>query len=598
MEMKVNERIAKLREVMKKRGIEAVYVPSADPHQSEYLPGRWKTREWLSGFTGSAGNLIVTSKTAGLWTDSRYFIQGEEELKGTEITLHKMGEPGVLKPLAWLRENLRSGDRLFTDASCITTNVFRKFEKELSKMDVEMVAGDDLFDEIWEDRPAVPVNPVYRHPEEFAIHSTQKKLKELQSTIKKDGVELLLISMLDEVAWLTNLRGSDVECNPVFLAWMAVSTHGGELFIDRGKLSESILEYLKECGIGIRSYDEIYRFAEKLEPGTKVHVDPGAINYRLFLSLKQTEKIEKKSPVCLMKARKSEAEIAHIRNAMKRDGVAVFRAFEWLKKELKVRRVPEFEFADVIARFRSEQDHYIGESFSAIVGYKGNGAIVHYSAKEGQCAEIEADGMLLVDSGGQYLDGTTDITRTVHLSEPGPEEKRHFTLVLKGMIGLSQAVFPNKTRGVQLDILARQHLWKAGLNFGHGTGHGVGYFLNVHEPPQGFVPNLSERGTTPMEEGMISSNEPGFYLEGQYGIRCENLVVCRENQPGFLDLETLTLMPFDQKLIDLSLMTTEEITWLNKYHQKVLNELGSLLTDEERKVLEEQCKPLHYGGTK
>ncbi|TVR87057.1 MAG: aminopeptidase P family protein [Saprospirales bacterium] len=592
MELKVEERIGKMREVMQKRGIEAVYIPSADPHQSEYLPSRWKTIEWLSGFTGSAGTLIVTSETAGLWTDSRYFIQGEEELKGTEITLHKMGEPGVLKPLAWLRENLKSGDRLFTDASCITTNVFRTFEKEMSKMDVEMVAGDDLFDEIWEDRPAVPMNPIYMHPEEFAIHSTQKKLKELQSNIKKDGAEMLLISMLDEVAWLTNLRGSDVECNPVFLAWMAVSTSGAELFIDQGKLSKGILHYLKECGIGLRSYNEIYSFAEELEPGTAVHLDPGAINYRLFLALEGVEKLEKKSPVCLMKAKKSKAEMAHIRNAMKRDGVAIFRSFEWLKNELKQRPVPESEFAEVIARFRSEQDHYVGESFHAIVGYKGNGAIVHYRAMKDTCADIEADGMLLVDSGGQYLDGTTDITRTIHLSEPTPSEKKHFTLVLKGMIGLSQAVFPEGTMGVQLDLLAREHLWKEGLDYGHGTGHGVGFFLNVHEPPQGFVPNLSERGTTKLREGMISSNEPGYYLQEKYGIRCENLVVCKKRNGNFLELETLTLMPFDKKLIDLSLMSPEEIKWLDDYHQRVLEELGPLLNESDREVLEEQCGAL------
>lgn len=592
MKLTVNERIAKLRKWMHSEGIQAVVLPSADPHMSEYLPDYWKTREWLSGFTGSAGTVVVGIDTVGLWTDSRYFIQAESELKETVIHLHRMGEKGVLSITDWLCKNFFSGDRIYVDASCITLAEFRKYRDKLKASAMEMVAGEDLFQYIWDERPSLPDKPVFEHPRQFCGKSVGEKLSEIRAEMKAQSASHLLVTALDEIAWTLNLRGSDVECNPVFLAWLVVEEDSATLFSNREKFSPELIKQILDNGIEIRAYVKLEDYIRGMDKDTKLMIDPLQVNYRLSMAAGELSVMEKSSPVCQLKACKTPEEINHIKNAMKRDGVAVFRAFEWLKEELKSSSVPEYLLAEKLAFFRSQQSNYIGESFHAIVGYRGNGAIVHYRATEEHCSEIENEGMLLVDSGGQYLDGTTDITRTIHLSEPGDQEKMHFTLVLKGMISLSRAVFPEGTHGVQLDILARQPLWDQGLNYGHGTGHGVGYFLNVHEPPQGFVPNLSQRGTSVLKDGMITSNEPGYYLEGQYGIRCENLVVCRDRGDGFLFLETLTLMPFDKKLIDPNLLSSKEINWLNEYHQRVYTELSPLLNGSERLVLEEQCRPL------
>ncbi|TVR77288.1 MAG: aminopeptidase P family protein, partial [Saprospirales bacterium] len=589
MKLTINERIAKLREWMHSESIQAAIIPSADPHMSEYLPDYWKTREWLSGFTGSAGTVVVGIDTAGLWTDSRYFIQAESELKGTVIQLHKMGEKGVLSIPDWLCKTLFSGDRIYVDASCITLAEFRKYRDKLKGSALEVIAGDDVFRHIWEDRPPLPAHPVFEHPREFCGKPMGEKLSEIRREMKQQSASHLLVTALDEIAWTLNLRGSDVECNPVFLAWLVIDEEKATLFSDNSKFSAKIIGQLEENGIEIRPYRHIEDFIAGLTENTRLMIDPLQVNYRISVAANKTNLIEKSSPVCQLKASKTHEEIDHIKEAMRRDGVAVFRAFEWLKQQLKSGTVPEYVLAEKLAFFRSQQSNYMGESFHAIVGYRGNGAIVHYRATESHFSEIEKEGMLLVDSGGQYLDGTTDITRTIHLSEPNDRERQHFTLVLKGMIALSRAVFPEGTHGVQLDILARQPLWNHGLNYGHGTGHGVGYFLNVHEPPQGFVPNLSQRGTSVLREGMITSNEPGYYLEGHYGIRCENLVVCRDRGDGFQFLETLTLMAFDQKLINPDLLSPEEKTWLNEYHQSVYRELSSLLTESERLILKEQC---------
>lgn len=579
---------------MQQEGIDAVVIRSADPHQSEYLPDHWKMREWISGFTGSAGTVLVTADGAGLWTDSRYFIQAEKQLKGSTIQLHKMGEDGVLSIEEWLAEWLSPGSAVHVPALTMTPVVEKKYKKALEEKEIDLKMDGNLVGEIWKDRPPLPTEKVYEYEMKYAAVSRVEKMAQLRSKMSDKKVNSLFVSALDEIAYLLNLRGRDVECNPVFLAYLLVQDSKITLFVDREKLDDSLIEKLGKDNIEVENYHRAIDALKNLDPNTQLWVDPYVLNCEMYREIR-VGIYEKRSPVVLMKAVKTKAECDHIRNAMVKDGVALFRGFEWLKSTLKNRTVSEFEFSEKLIEFRSRQMHYIGESFNAIVGYRGNGAIVHYRAEEGDCAEIEDSGMLLVDSGGQYLDGTTDITRTIHLGVPTEEEKKHFTWVLKGMIALTLAEFPNGTMGVQLDAIARMPLWKEGLNFGHGTGHGVGYFLNVHEPPQGIVPNLTERGKTKFDAGMITSNEPGFYLEGQYGIRCENLILSTPaSEEDFLKFETLTLFPFDSGLIKTNLLSVEELRWLNEYHQLVWKKLAPYLNEVESKNLADQCKSLSH----
>lgn len=592
--MNVVEKLKLLRAKMQQEGIDAVVIRSADPHQSEYLPDHWKMREWISGFTGSAGTVLVTADGAGLWTDSRYFIQAEKQLKGSTIQLHKMGEDGVLSIEEWLAEWLSPGSAVHVPALTMTPVVEKKYKKALEEKEIDLKMDGNLVGEIWKDRPPLPTEKVYEYEMKYAAVSRVEKMAQLRSKMSDKKVNSLFVSALDEIAYLLNLRGRDVECNPVFLAYLLVQDSKITLFVDREKLDDSLIEKLGKDNIEVENYHRAIDALKNLDPNTQLWVDPYVLNCEMYREIR-VGIYEKRSPVVLMKAVKTKAECDHIRNAMVKDGVALFRGFEWLKSTLKNRTVSEFEFSEKLIEFRSRQMHYIGESFNAIVGYRGNGAIVHYRAEEGDCAEIEDSGMLLVDSGGQYLDGTTDITRTIHLGVPTEEEKKHFTWVLKGMIALTLAEFPNGTMGVQLDAIARMPLWKEGLNFGHGTGHGVGYFLNVHEPPQGIVPNLTERGKTKFDAGMITSNEPGFYLEGQYGIRCENLILSTPaSEEDFLKFENLTLFPFDSGLIKTNLLSVEELRWLNEYHQLVWKKLAPYLNEVESKNLADQCKSLSH----
>jgi len=589
----IQVRLKKLRNQLHQKGFKAIVVYPADPHQSEYLPDYWKMRDWISGFTGSSGTAVITIDKAGLWTDSRYFIQAEEELKNSEIQLFRLGETDVPDIADWLVRELSSGEKVYWVAETISVSQAEVFKKKLSKKGIVLETGPDLFGEIWEDRPDLPKTKVYEHPPEFAGISVEEKLQALRSEMKSEGADYFLAAAVDETAWLLNLRGSDVECNPVFLSWTLVGKDSTILFVDKTKISESIRTKLGENGIQIMDYAEINSALAGLPRKSSIWIDPSVVNCRLY-DLISCKKVKARSPLMRMKAEKTPSQIEHLRNAMTKDGVALFRAFSWLKKEILHKGVKESDFAQKIAEYRSQQKHYVGESFSAIVGYKGNGAIVHYRPTDEQSALIRAEGMLLVDSGGQYFDGTTDITRTIHLGLPSQEEKRNFTLVLKGMIALSLAIFPEGTTGAQLDILARQFLWKSGLNFGHGTGHGVGYFLNVHEPPQGFVPHVhAERGKTIFKKGMITSNEPGFYKAGEYGIRSENLVVCKSGPfEGFLHFETLTLYPFDRNLIEVDSLSREEVIWLNDYHQMAYERLKPELNAEEQEDLKSECRPI------
>lgn len=584
----MNEKLKNLRAAMQEQGIDAYLIPSGDAHKSEYVADRWKTRAWLTGFTGSAGLAIVTQEHAGLWTDSRYFLQAETQLADSGFVLHKQGIPHAPEHLAWLRDNLAEGDTVGCDGRQFSVGDVKNIRNKIKAKNAELVTDIDLIDDIWEDRPALPGDPIFAHPVEFAGKSRAEKLAEIRAQMTAD---YYLVTALDEIAWAFNLRGYDVECNPVFYAFAVIGREQTWLFTNIEKVTVELTNILAADKIFLKPYVVIKTFLAGLHEEATVQYDKGTANIQLFESVRDGRAKAEKNIIQQLKAVKNPTEIEHTRRAMVKDGVALLRLYRWLEKTLPVRSIPETEVAEVLADFRSKQKDYYGESFDAIVGYKGNGAIVHYRAERATCADIEAEGILLLDSGGQYYDGTTDITRTVSLGGATDEEKFCYTRVLKGHIELAAAVFPVGTRGAQLDTLARMHLWQAGLNYGHGTGHGVGFFLNVHEGPQGFAPNpVTSRGTTVFKPGMITSNEPGFYKDGAFGMRIENLILCveaGENEYGkWLKFEDLTLFPIDTDLIDIQQMTAREIAWLNDYHAKVFAELSPELDREERAWLE------------
>ena len=510
--MTAKERIVQLRGLMKEKGLDAYLVNSSDPHQSEYVADRWGTRTWLSGFTGSAGTLVVTENEAGLWTDSRYFIQAETELKNSSIELRKQEVPHAPEHLDWIKEQLSPGSKLGFDGQVTSLAQVRSLKRKLGNKGIHLVGQYDLADKIWANRPDLPQSLVFEHDIQFSGVSRTEKINRLREWLENENAYAVFFPALDDIAWVLNIRASDVEANPVCLSYLLLTKDEVIWCVDGSRIDQQLLSQLKTEGIQLKAYEAILSELKKIPTSKRLIVDPSTISYTYYEALSANDLLEKTSPVQTMKTVKNEVEVKNLRKAMQKDGVALLRLFRWLEEELNHRKVSEVEVGVQLAQFRSEQEHYHGESFGAIVGYKGNGAIVHYGAKEGSCAYLEKEGMLLLDSGGQYWDGTTDITRTVLLGgTPTKEQKEHYTLVLKGMIGLSQARFPKGTCGAQLDVLARQYLWKEGLNYGHGTGHGVGFFLNVHEGPQAITANANAvKARTPLEPGMLTSNEPGF----------------------------------------------------------------------------------------
>ena len=589
----IKERIGALRLKMRETRLDAYIIYGTDPHLSEYLPAHWQTRPFISGFTGSAGLVIVTSEKAALWTDSRYFLQAEAEISGTEIELVKMRTPGHPEPAEWLKINLKTGAQVGTDESCISVNQFRAMQNSLNQSEIILNESGDLLNEIWTDRPLLPDSEIYEHELRFACTDRQTKIASICRELEKIGASHQIITALDDLAWTFNLRGSDVECNPVFMACAVISRHDTVLFIDKRKLSQELKDKLEAEEIIIKSYDEFVAYLGQLLPYSQILLDPDRTNQAIRKNIpERCTVIEGLSVPSKLKAIKSEAEISHIRQAMRKDGVAMVEFLFWLRNNLGKIPVTEFTVAEKLTEFRAKQADYKGISFFPIVGYKEHGAIVHFHVSEENALSIEKNGFLLFDSGGQYLDGTTDITRTIALSELTEQQKRDFTLVLKGMIALSMAQFPVNTRGYHLDILARKAMWQHGLNYGHGTGHGVGYFLNVHEGPMSIRQEFNEHT---IEPGMVLSNEPALYRNGEYGIRTENMMVCQKAEAtefgDFLKFETLTLCPIDTKAIDKSLLNPEEIEWLNTYHQKVFEELVPMVNGELKAFLEELTRP-------
>lgn len=578
---------------MKEHQIDVLIIPTSDPHQSEYLAEHWKIREWLSGFTGSQGTLIIAEDFAGLWVDSRYFLQAENELKDTGIEMMPLQNQGSPEYIDWIADNMEEEALVAIDGSIVSISTIEQMQDEFEDIGIDLTTEVPFIDALWTDRPNRPSAPAFEISTDYTGESRASKLSSIIHELNDNMVEYYLVSALDEIAWTLNIRGADVECNPVCISYLLIGTEKSIWFVDKNKLSNELISALEKDNVFIEDYDHIFDFLSTLESEDGLLLDISSTNYAIGESLCNIDIVESESLVMYKKAIKNDTEIGHIREIMRHDGAAIFRTEMWLRNQLdNNKEVREYEVANKLIEERGKVDGYHGESFDAIVGYNSHGAIVHFKPTPENSQIIKNEGMLLVDSGGQYTRGTTDITRTWALSTPTDEQKKCYTAVLKGHIALDLAQFPQGTMGVQLDILARQPLWNLGLNYGHGTGHGVGFFLNVHEPPQGFTPTYSLRGKTVQKPGMLTSNEPGYYKEGAFGIRIENLILTVERDNNFLGFENLTLYPIDKDLIEKSDLSQREIEWLNDYHTNVYDQLSGLLSDEDKAILSKKCAPL------
>lgn len=588
----INERITKLRELMEEKDIFAYMIPSSDYHQSEYVGDFFKLREYMSGFTGSAGTLIVTKEEAGLWTDGRYFIQAEEELKTSEIKLFKMNEEGVPTTEEYLLAKLPQGSKLGFDGKVVSAIQGKKLSKKLKDKEIEIVYEFDLVDYIYRNRPSLSEEKAFLLDIEYCGETFGDKLKKLREKMKELKATTHVISTLDDIAWLFNIRGRDVKFNPVVLSYTVITLDKVYLFVDENKLNEEILKSLESESVVIRPYDKVYEFVKNVDKEEKVLLDVNRINYSIYKNIcEEIEKIEEPNPTSLMKAIKNEIELKSMRNSHIKDGVAFTKFMYWLKNNIGKIEITEISASDKLEGFRREQDGFIEPSFGTIAGYKDHAAMMHYSASHETQYKLEQEGLFLVDSGGQYYDGTTDITRTIALGEVSEELKHHFTSVVRGMIGLSKAKFLYGTRGVNLDILARGPLWECDIDYKCGTGHGIGFLLNVHEGPNSFYWKIvgDKIKNVVIEEGMITTNEPGIYVEGSHGIRIENEIVAKKgikNEYGqFMYFEPITFAPIDLDAIDTKYMNKDEIEYLNRYHKLVYDEVSPYLNEEEKEWL-------------
>jgi len=593
------KRIDQLRSLMKKYKIEAYIIPSTDAHQSEYVPALWQRRAWISGFDGSAGDVVVTRNTAGLWTDSRYFLQAETQLQGSGIELFKIGKPDTVSMIDFLKNELKAGQAVGIDPSLHSHNDALHMQKELALKGIELkYVEENLVDELWEDQPGLPEAPIMIWDEKYAGESAQSKLQRIRQRMEDEGVQVHVLTMLDAIAWTFNIRSTDVDYNPVAIAYAIITPDKAEIFTNLKKVNRQVKKALK----GTAKFYEYEAFKKRLlkavNKKTRVWLDGDTIN-AWIVQLVQKRKAEilfKDSPVTLFKAIKNKTELAGFRACHIRDGVAMVKFLHWLEKSVPEGGVTEMSAAQKLEELRAEQELFQGLSFETISAFNEHGAIVHYTSSAESDVELRAPGIYLIDSGGQYLDGTTDITRTIALGEPTAEQKDRFTRVLKGHIDLAMTSFPRGTQGIQLDTIARKPLWDIGLNYGHGTGHGVGAFLGVHEGPQGIS---YYRGIgVPLELNMICSNEPGFYKAGEYGIRIETLIhVVRDDRKSndefeFYKFETATLCPIDLKLVDTTLLSKEEIDYLNNYHERTFEALSPYLEGDELDWLDKHTKEI------
>ena len=617
----VRDRIARMRAALVRRGFAAYVVPSSDPHLSEYLPGRWASRTWLSGFTGSAGTLVVARDFAGVWVDSRYWMQADAELAGTGIETMRIPAASSAAHVDWLAQHMNVGDVVGVDGSVIGLAAARQLRGALVEHGIELDTTIDLLDDVWSDRPTLPTPEIFEHASPFAPRSRADKLADVRAAMRrmgneKDanaGADAHFISTLDDIAWLFNLRGSDVEYNPVFLAHALIEPDTATLFIADGKVPEKIRDALMRDGVRIAPYDQARSALQSLKDDRVLLIDPRRITLAFREAVPSSVRVvEAINPSTFAKSRKTAEEAAYVRRAMEEDGAALAEFFAWFEGALAKAQaggeaITELTIDEKITAARARRKGFVSPSFSTIAGFNANGAMPHYRATEASHATIAGDGLLLIDSGGQYTSGTTDITRVVPIGRVSDAQKRDFTLVLKGMIALASARFPRGTRSPSLDALARAPIWAAGVDYGHGTGHGVGYFLNVHEGPQSISPHAPPDPHTAMEPGMITSDEPGIYRPGLWGVRIENLVLAvpatfdgagvgehagRGDFGEFLEFETLTLCPIDTRCIDLALLRDDEKRWLNAYHAEVRKRLSPLVTGEAHQWLEERTRPL------
>ena len=596
LEQSVPQRLVHVRQAMAAGGIDALLVPSADPHLSEYLPGYWQGRQWLSGFQGSVGTLVVTPGFAGLWVDSRYWEQAAQELEGSGIELMKLlpGKPGALE---WLGENVEPNGRVAVDGAVMALASARQLAERLKARGAQLVTDMDLLGQVWDGRPALPGNPVYQHLPPHATVSRAEKLAQLRQGILAKGADWHFIATLDDIAWLFNLRGSDVSYNPVFLAFALINQQQAILFVGQDKVDAHLRHVLEVDGIEVRDYSEAGKALGTVPAGARLLVDPARVTCGLLDNLAtEVVLVEGLNPTTLSKSCKGDDDLVHIRQVMEQDGAALCEFFAWFEANLGREVITELTVDEQLSAARARRPDFVSLSFSTIAAFNGNGAMPHYRATEQSHALIEGNGLLLIDSGGQYLGGTTDITRMVPVGNPSLAQKQDCTRVLKGMIALSRATFPRGVLSPLLDAIARAPIWADQVDYGHGTGHGVGYFMNVHEGPQVIAYQAAPAPQTAMQAGMISSIEPGTYRPGQWGVRIENLVVNREAGRSafgdFLQFETLTLCPIDTRCLLPGLLAKEEGEWLNGYHASVRERLAPLLQGDALAWLELRTAPL------
>ena len=592
MKINIPERIAALREAMKQHKIDAYIIPTSDPHMSEYPADCWKYREWISGFTGSAGTVIITADKAGLWTDSRYFLQASTQLEGTGIELFKMMLPETPTIPEFLTHELKDGQTVGLNGETYSLADARSLEKALAEKEIKLNTNASLIDPIWKERPAIPEAPMFEMPIELSGKSTEDKLLDINKMLHKAGADCTILSALDEVAWTFNIRGTDVAYNPVVISYAFVSEKESVLFVNPKKIPAEIAEHLKKEGVTLADYGMLATFLSRLPERTRVFIDSKRTNVAIYNALpKSSILIEGISPANHLKSIKNEAEIKGFRNAVLKDGIAMTKFYFWLEKMLKAgEKVTELSAAAKLTALRSEQPQYVMDSFASISSYGPHGAVVHYSPTPETDTELKTDSLYLLDSGAQYLDGTTDITRTIALcDEPSEQMKKDFTRALKGTIGIAKCKFPAGIRGCLIDAFARKALWDAGINYLHGTCHGIGHCLNVHEGPQSI---RMEENPVILEPGMVMSDEPAMYRPGEYGIRTENMILIREDSETefgkFLGFETLTLCYIDTKLVIPSMLSVREHAWLNKYHQMVYDLVSPHLNEEEKAWLKEK----------
>ncbi|SNB85064.1 Xaa-Pro aminopeptidase [Pseudomonas sp. URIL14HWK12:I8] len=596
LEQSVPQRLARVRQAMAAEGIDALLVPSADPHLSEYLPGYWQGRQWLSGFHGSVGTLVVTPGFAGLWVDSRYWEQAEHELADSGIELMKLlpGKPGALE---WLGDNVAPYGSVAVDGAVLALASARQLGERLKTRGARLVTDKDLLGQVWDGRPALPGNPVYQHLPPHATVSRAEKLAQLRQGMLAKGADWHFIATLDDIAWLFNLRGSDVSYNPVFLAFALINEKQAILFVGQDKVDAHLRQVLAVDGIEVRDYSEAGKALGAVPAGSRLLVDPARVTCGLLENRSaEVVLIEGINPTTLSKSCKGDEDLVHIRQVMEQDGAALCEFFTWFEASLGNEKITELTIDEQLSAARARRPGFVSLSFSTIAAFNGNGAMPHYRATEQSHAVIEGDGLLLIDSGGQYLGGTTDITRMVPVGNPSHQQKQDCTRVLKGMIALSRATFPRGVLSPLLDAIARAPIWADQVDYGHGTGHGVGYFMNVHEGPQVIAYQAAPAPQTAMQAGMISSIEPGTYRPGQWGVRIENLVVNREAGKSafgdFLNFETLTLCPIDTRCLLAEQLSKEEVEWLNRYHATVRERLAPLLKGDALAWLERRTTSL------